>query len=133
MREHKRKQHGAQRGSRAQNVDVTQLKGDIDENGLKEELETSKRFLVDSEMENGWHTVYSFSMDTLDAKYLFQKLDVLFHRLKSAAILKVAFASALKNVKEGVVCIIMHTKVLNYWRDLNLWLLQKTWQKSGIW
>ena len=29
------------------------LKGDVDDNSLREELETCKRFLVDSEMENG--------------------------------------------------------------------------------
>ena len=44
LREHKRKEHGAQRGSSAQNADVTQRMGDVDDNGLKENLETCKLF-----------------------------------------------------------------------------------------
>ena len=39
LREHKRKEHGAQRSSDAQTVDVTQLTRDVD-NSLKKELET---------------------------------------------------------------------------------------------
>ena len=38
-----------QRGSGAQSVDVAQLMRDVDDNGLKEELETCDHFLVDSE------------------------------------------------------------------------------------
>ena len=26
----------------------------------------------------------------------------------------------------------MHARIINYWRDLNLWLLEKTWQKSRV-
>ena len=44
LREHKRKEHGAVRGSGAQNVDATQLMGDVDGNSLKKELETCKLF-----------------------------------------------------------------------------------------
>ena len=55
FREQKRKKHGTQRGSGAQNVDVTQLVGDVNGNSLKEELETCTQFLVDSEIENGEH------------------------------------------------------------------------------
>ena len=58
-----------QRGSGHQSVDVAQLMGDVDDNSLKEELETSKHFLVDSEMGNRRHRVYNFAMDTLDPKY----------------------------------------------------------------
>ena len=53
MREHKRKEDGAQRVSGAQNVDVTQLMGDVDDNSLKEELETCKHFLLYNRMQNG--------------------------------------------------------------------------------
>ena len=40
LQEQKRKEHGAQRGSGAQIVDVAQLMGDVCDNRLKEELET---------------------------------------------------------------------------------------------
>ena len=43
---------------------------DVDENSLKEKLETCKHFLVDSEIENGRHQVYNIAMDTLDPKFL---------------------------------------------------------------
>ena len=38
LREHKRKKHGAQRGSGTQGVDVAQLLGDVYDNGLKEDI-----------------------------------------------------------------------------------------------
>ena len=72
-----------------------------DDNGLKEELEAWKHFLVDSKMENGRHRFYNFAMDILDAKYLLEKLDVVFDSLKCAANLDVAFAFVLKNVEDG--------------------------------
>ena len=55
--EHRRREHGAQRGAGAQNVDNTQLMGDVDDNSLKEKPETCKKFSVDSEMENERHRV----------------------------------------------------------------------------
>ena len=70
LREHKRKEQGIQRGSGAQNVDVTELMGDFEDNSLNEELEKSKHFLLDNEMENARHRVYNIAMDTLDPKYL---------------------------------------------------------------
>ena len=55
LREHIRNEHGAQRISTAQIVYVTQLNGAVDDNSLKEDLETCKHFLVNSEMMNGTH------------------------------------------------------------------------------
>ena len=69
-REHTQKEHGAKRFSEAPNVDVAQLMRDLDDNSLKEQLETCKHFLVDSEMENGRNRVYKFAIDTLDPKHL---------------------------------------------------------------
>ena len=43
---------------------------DVDDISPKEELETCKHFLVDSEIGNGRHRVYNFAMETLDPKYL---------------------------------------------------------------
>ena len=50
-------------------------------------------------MENGRHRVYNFAVDTLDRKYLLEKLDVVFDSLKCAAKLIVAFGFVLKNVE----------------------------------
>ena len=62
---------------------------------------TCKKFLVDSEMENGRHRVYNFAMYTLDPKYLMENPDVTFDSLKSAAKLNVAFGFLLKNLEDG--------------------------------
>ena len=48
---------GAQRGSRARNVDVAHVMGDVDDYSLKEKLEKCKHFLVDGEIENGRHSL----------------------------------------------------------------------------
>ena len=73
LREHKRKEHGAQRGSGTRNVDIAYVKVDVDENSLKEELEKGKHFLVENEMKNGRHRAHNFAMDTLDPKYVLEK------------------------------------------------------------
>ena len=124
--EQKRKERGAQ------NVDVTQVMGDVNDNSLNEELETWKHFLKNSEIENGRHRVYNFAEEVPDPKYMLEKLDVVFDGLKGAANLNVAFGFVLKNKKIGVVGFIMQTKTLHYLRHLNLWLLQKTGKISRI-
>ena len=68
LREHKWKEHGAQRGSAAQSVDVAQLMGDVHVDSCKEELEMRKPFLVDSQMENERQRVHNFNIDTLHPK-----------------------------------------------------------------
>ena len=70
-------------------------------------------------------------MDALDPKYLLEKLDVVFDSLKRAAKLTVALGFLLKNVEDGSSGNSMHTKIIQVSRDLNMWLLQKTWQKSS--
>ena len=101
FRDHKWKEHGAQRGSAAQSADVAKNMGYSDQKSLKEELKTCKHFLVDIEMENGRHRVYNFVKDTLDPKYLLEKLWVVFDSLKYAAKLNAAFGLLLKNVEDG--------------------------------
>ena len=75
--------------------------GDVDGNSLKEELETCKHFLVDSELENGRHRICSFAMDTLHPKYLLEILDVVFDSLNCAAKWNVAIGFVLRNVEDG--------------------------------
>ena len=101
LQEHERRDHGAERGSRAQNADVARVMGDVDDNSWKEEHETCKHFSVDSEMENGRHRVYNFAMDTLGPKYLLKKVNAVTGTLKCAAKLNIAFGFVLKNVEDG--------------------------------
>ena len=101
LREHKRKEHGTQRGSGAEDVDVAHVKGYVDDNSLKEELKMCKHFSTDSEMEKRRHRVYNFAMATLDAKKQLEKVDVVIGNLKCAARLNVAFGFVLKNVEDA--------------------------------
>ena len=101
MREHKGKDHGAQKGSGAQNADITQILGDVVDKSLKEKLETCNHFLEDSEIENGRHRVYNFAMDSLHPGDLLEKLDVVYDSLKCAAKLNVAFCFELRNIEDG--------------------------------
>ena len=73
----------------------------IDIESLKEELQTWKRFLVDSEVKNGRHRVFSFAMEKLDAHTLSPKLDTVFEKLNCAAKLDVAFGFVPQNVEDG--------------------------------
>ena len=52
-------------------------------------------------MENWRHKVYNFAMDTLNPKYLLEKLDVVFDFVKRVATLNVALGFVLKNVEDG--------------------------------
>ena len=73
----------------------------INDESLKEELETCTHFLVHSEMEIGRHRVFHFAMNILDAQTLSQKRDTVFNRQKCAAQLNVPFGFVLKNVEDG--------------------------------
>ena len=57
LQEHKWKEHGGQRVSGSQSVDVAHFMGDVDDISLMEELETCRHFLFESEMENWRHRV----------------------------------------------------------------------------
>ena len=101
LREHKRKEHGAQKVSGTQSVDVEQLMVDVGDKSLKEESETWKHFLLDSEIENGRHRVYNFAKDSLDPKHLLENLDVVSDSLRYAAKVNVAFGFILKIKEDG--------------------------------
>ena len=75
LQEHTGKEQEDQRQSGIQIIDGTQIMGPIDDNSLKEELETCKHFLVESNMQIGRHRVFDFAMDTLDQKILLEKLE----------------------------------------------------------
>ena len=81
---------------------MTQLVGEVDDETLKEELETCRHFVVDSEVENGGHRVSNVAMDTLDEHILNQKLDIVFEKLKCAAKLNVAFGFVLQSVEVAI-------------------------------
>ena len=92
---------------------MTQLKGRIDNESSNGELETYMHFLVDSEIENGRHRVFNFTMEFLDAHNLSRKLDTVFQKLKSAAKLKITFGFVLKILENGT-CRRYHARENNF-------------------
>ena len=76
--------------------------GDVDDQNLREELESCKHFLSDTEMEYGTHRVFNFAMSSFDISLFNDKLDYVFKELKCAAKLNLAFAFVLKNTEDGI-------------------------------
>ena len=78
------------------------LVGDVDDQGLREELESCKQFLTDTEMENRRHRVFNFAMSSFDMSLLNDKLNHVFKELKCAAKVNLAFGFVLKNIEDGM-------------------------------
>ena len=76
--------------------------GDVDDEGLRDELESRKLSLTDTEMENGRHRVFNFAMSSFDISLLNDKLDYVFKGLKCAAKVNLAFEFVLKNNEDGM-------------------------------
>ena len=89
-------------GLGASNNFVEDIVGDVDDQTLREELESCKHFLTDTEMENGRHRVFNFAMSVFDMSLLNGKLDYVFKELKCAAKFKLAFGFVLKNIQDGL-------------------------------
>ena len=102
LRQHKNNQHGAEIGFGANNFDVEDLVGDVNDQSLGEELESCKHFLTDAEMQNGRHRVFNFAMSSFDVSLLNRKLDYVFKELKCAAKVNLAFGFVLRNIEDGM-------------------------------
>ena len=90
-----------QLGFGANKIDVEDLVGDVGDESLREELESCKHFLTDTEMDNGKHKVFNSAMSSFDMSLFNDKLDYVFKELKCAAKVNLAFGFALKNVEDG--------------------------------
>ena len=99
LRQHKKTQHGAQIGYG--NIDVEDIVGDVDDQSLREELQSCKHFLVDSEMQKGRHSVFNFAVNNLTAQVIEEKLDCVLEKLKCVAKLNLALGFILKNIEDG--------------------------------
>ena len=75
--------------------------GDVDDQSLREEMESCKHFSTDTECEKGRHRVFNFAMSSFDVSSLNDKLDYVFKELKCAAKVNLAFGFVLKNVEDG--------------------------------
>ena len=102
LRQHKNSQHGTQIGFGASNIRVKDIVGDVDDQRLREELESCKHFLTDTEVENGRHRVFNFAISSFDLALLNDKLDYVFKELKCAAKVNLAFGFVLKDIEDGL-------------------------------
>ena len=102
LRQHKNTQHGTQLGFAASNIDVEDIVGDVDDQSFREDLESCKHFLSDTEMENGRHRVFNFAMSSFDISLLNDTLDYVFKELKCSAKVNIAFGFVLKNIEDGM-------------------------------
>ena len=67
--------------SESKKVEVTQMMGQIDDEGVKAELGTLKQFVVDSEMENRIHRFFNLAIEIKYAHTLSHKLDTVLEKL----------------------------------------------------
>ena len=84
------------------NIDVEDIVGHVDDQSLREELDSCKHFLTDNEMENGRHKVFNFAMSSFDMCLFNDKLDYVFKELNCAAKVNFAFGFVLKNIEDGM-------------------------------
>ena len=102
LRQHKNTQQGTQKGFEGSNIGVEDIVEDVDDQSLREELESCKHFLTDTEMENGTHRFFNFAIASFDISLLDEKQDYVFKELNCAAKINLAFAFVLKKFEEGM-------------------------------
>ena len=101
LRQHKNIQHGTQIGFGASKIDVEDIVGDVDDQSLREELQSCRHFLVDSEIQKGRHSVFNFVVNRLTAQVIDEKLDRVLDKLKCVAKLNLALGFILKNIEDA--------------------------------
>ena len=103
VRQHKNAQHGTQIGFGASKIDAEDILGDVDDQSLREELQSSRHFLVDSEIQKGRHSVFNFAVNNLTAQVIEEKMDRVLDKLKCVAKLNLALGFNLKNIEDGKI------------------------------
>ena len=101
LRQHKNTQHGTQIGLGASKNDVEDIVGDCDDQSLREQLQSCRQFLADSEIQKGRHSVFSFVVNNLTAQLIEEKLDCVLDKLRCVAKLILALGFILKNIEDG--------------------------------
>ena len=102
LRQIKNTQHGPQMGFGSRYGDVEDIVGEVDDQTLREEFESCKHFLTDTEMENGRHRVFNFAMSPFHMSLLNAKLDFVFKERRCAAKVNFALGFVLKKIEDGM-------------------------------
>ena len=100
LRQHKNTQHGKQVGFGASSIDVEDIVGGVDDQSLREELQSCGHFLVDSEIQKGRLSVFNFAVNNLTAQVIGEKLDRVLDKLKCVAKLNLALVFILKDIED---------------------------------
>ena len=85
LHQHKNTQHGNKIGFGASNIDVEDIVRDVDDQGLREELQSCRKLLVDFGKQKGTHSVLKFAVNNLTAHVIEEKLDRVLDKLKCVA------------------------------------------------
>ena len=101
LRQHKNTQHGTQIGFGARNIDVEDIVGNVEDQSLREELQSCRHFLGDSEIQKGRHSVFNFAVNNLTFQIIEEKLDRVLDKLKCVAKPNLALGFILNNIKDG--------------------------------
>ena len=128
LRQHEDSQHGTQIGFGASNIDVEDIKGDVDDQSLREELQSCRHFLVDSEIQKRRHSVFIFVVSNLTVQVIEEKLDRVLDELKCVAKLNLALGFILKNIEDGKFRYFLLVRTTPCWNSQNLWVTKTTWQ-----
>ena len=75
--------------------------GDVGDQSLREELQSCRHFLVDSEIQKWRHSVFNFAVNNLTAQVIEEKLDRVLDKLKCVAKFNLALRFILKNIEDG--------------------------------
>ena len=75
--------------------------GDVDDQNLREELQSCRHFLVDSEIQKGRHSVFNFAVNNLTAQVIEENLNRVLVILKCVAKLNLALGFILKRIEDG--------------------------------
>ena len=101
LRQHENTQHGKQIGFGASNIDVEDIVGDVDDQSLREKLQSCRHFLVDSEIQKGSDSLFKFAVNNFTAQVIEEKLDHFLDKLKCVAKFNLALGFILKNIEDG--------------------------------
>ena len=127
VRQHKNTQHGKQNGFGASNIDVEDIVGDVDDRCLREDLQSCRHLLVDSETQKGRHSLFNFAVNNFTAQVIEEKLDRVLEKLKCVAKLNLAPSFILKNIEDGNSDTFMLMRTTPCWNSQNLGVTKTTW------
>ena len=82
-------------------IDLDTIMGDHASQELRDELNSVKHFLVDSESIRGKHKVFNFAVAELNPQLIAAKLRTVFSKLDSAAKINVSLGFVLRNIETG--------------------------------